>query len=178
MTIFIQKGDGPLSVRQATKRGLSYFEAQKMQFVREEGLLKGDQAYVEWANQWLNDNVENAANNLFNHQLTAYRASVARLERYRPADGRVEITEEQETGAFDPETGEAITETVVTAEAVDPLPATIERQVFDPETGESAGVETVPDPAITADDAERTAAQAVIDATPQEVRDFASPATP
>jgi len=31
MTVFIQKGDAPMSLRQGVKRGLRYFEAKKQQ---------------------------------------------------------------------------------------------------------------------------------------------------
>lgn len=178
MTVFIQKGDAPMSRRQAEKRGTRYFEAQKKQFERKQGLLENDPDYTAWAQQWVADNQVNAAHNLFNHQLANYRAAAARLARYRLAEGRAEITEQRETGEFDPETGAPITETVVTAPAVDPLPATIEQPVYDPETGAQTGTETVPNPEIVADDAERAAAQAVIDGTPQEVKDFAGEVQP
>lgn len=39
-------------------------------------------------------------------------------------------------------------------------------------SNEQTGTKTVTNPLIVQDDAERAAAQAVIDATPQEVKDF------
>lgn len=173
--IFIQKGDAPLSVRQATKRG-------KAHLVREMGAAgarPGDMdiltamdhadlpqrlldvlaalpgapaSYADYAASWEADNAVNGAHNLFNHQLAAYREAVARLTRYRLADGRAEITEERATGEYDPETGDEIIETVIVRPAIEPL---------DPL-----------DPRVAQDDAERAHAQAVIDATPQEVREF------
>ena len=170
MTVFIQKGDAPMFYRQAVKRGLRYFEAEKAYWEREAGLLMGSQAYIEWANQWMKDNQENAANNAFNVHLWEYRAAVARLAQYRLADGRPEVYEDQPTGAFD-DAGNAIMESVLVQAAIAPLDATVEQPAFDAE-GVQIGTETVPNPLIVQDDAERAAAQAVIDATPQEVKDF------
>jgi len=81
MTLFIQKGDDPLSVRQATTRGLRYFEAQKQQWEREQGIVTNDPGYVAWAEQWVQDNAINAENNRFNHQLAAYRCGLSRRGR-------------------------------------------------------------------------------------------------
>ena len=58
------------------------------------------------------------------------------------------------------------------------VPERVDLPVFDEVTGEQTGTETVPDPdtvAILEKDAEdRAEAQAVIDATPQAVKDFAA----
>ena len=116
MTVFINKGDAPLSVRQATKRGMAYVEAEMAQAgarTGDEELLRvipqeslparlldvvkalGHVPYEAFALGWEADNIVNGANNLFNHQLAAYRAAQARLARYRLADGRPEVTEER-----------------------------------------------------------------------------------
>lgn len=166
MTVFIQKGDKPLSVRQGTKRGLAHFNQQKQQFEREQGIVTDDPDYLVWAAQWVSDNAINAANNLFNHQLAAYRKAVDRLAQYALADGRPEQTFEEPTGQYDEE-GSEVMHTWVQA-GIDALPATIEQNVYD-EAGELTGTETVANPLIVADDAERAAAQAVIDGTPAEV---------
>ena len=142
MTVFIQKGDTPMSYRQAVKRGLRHFEAEKAYWQREQGIVESDPAYLAWAAQWVADNAVNEANNLFNHQLAAYRNALERLARYRLADGRPEVTNEQQAideqgqPVLDGETGEPVMETVVVQTAIDPLPATIEQPVYDPETGE------------------------------------------
>ena len=57
--------------------------------------------------------------------------------------------------------------------AIDPLPAEVERPIYDRVTGEQTGTEMVPNPEIVRDDAERTAAQAVVNDTPAEVIEFA-----
>lgn len=171
MTVFIQKGDAALSRRQAIKRGLHHFNAEKAYWEREQGIVESDPEYQAWASQWIADNLVNAENNLFNNQLDAYRKATARLDQYRLADGRPELTEEQPTGEYDEE-GNEITETVVVQTAIDPLEPTVEQPVYD-DDGNQTGTEIVPNPLIVADDAERDAAQAVIDNTPQEVKDFA-----
>lgn len=178
MTVFIERGDAPMSYRQAVKRGLRHFEAEKAYWQREQGIVESDPAYLAWAAQWVADNAVNEANNLFNHHLAAYRAAQARLARYRLADGRPEVTEQQQVideqgqPVLDGETGEPVMETVVVQAAIEPLPATIEQPVYDPETGEQTGTEMVPNPEIVSDDAERAEAQSLIDGTPQEVADF------
>lgn len=171
MTVFIQKGDAPLSYRQATKRGKRLLDAQKQQWQREQGIVENDPEYQAWAEGWIADNVVNAQNNLFNAQLAAYRKALARLDQYIVADGRPEVTDEQPTGEYDAETGEPLMETVVVQTVIDPVEPTVEQPVYD-EEGNQTGIETVTNPLIVQDDAERTEAQAVIDATPQDVREF------
>jgi hypothetical protein len=117
---------------------------------------------------------------LFEKQSRDYAEAVARLAQYRLADGREEVREDIVVGqeavldengvpAYDEETGEAImqdiTQNVITVTAIEPLPATVTE--VDIEGSESE----VSNPAIVKDDEERAAAQAVIDATPQEVID-------
>ena len=172
MTVFIQKGDAPMSYRQATKRGKRMLEAQKQQWQREQGIVENDPEYQPWAEGWIADNVVNGQNNLFNHQLHAYRKALARLDQYKVAEGRPEITEEQPTGEYDEE-GNEITETVVVQTAIDPVEPTVEQPVYD-EEGNQIGTETVTNPLIVQDEEERAEAQAVIDATPQEVKDFST----
>ena len=110
----------------------------------------------------------------FNQQLAAYRAATARLAQYRLADGRPELTEMQPTGeqVFNEETGEmeAVMAEVIVQTAIDPLEATVEQTTYDDEG--NATNETVDNPLIVADDAERAAAQAVVDATPDDVKAF------
>jgi len=118
------------------------------------------------------DLAETLALNSFNAQLAAYRTSAARLTRHVLADGRAEIWEDQPTGEFDPETGEPVTESVMVSAAIEPLEAEVEQDVTDPETREVTGTEMIPNPLIEADNAERSAAQAVVDNTPEEVSSF------
>ena len=201
MTVFIQKGDAPLSVRQATKRGMAHVAAELAQAGARKGdeeLLRvipqdmlparlvavlqgmGHPSYGSYALGWEADNLTNGANNLFNHQLAAYRSAQARLARYRLVDGQPEVTEEQQAidaqgqPVFDAATGEPVMEIVILQSAIDPLPLEVEQPVYDEETGEQTGTEAVPNPEVVRDDAERAAAQEVIEATPQDVVAFAA----
>ena len=111
----------------------------------------------------------------FNQQLAAYRVAVARLDQYIVADGRAEVREMQPTGeqTFNEETGEMedVMEEVITVRAIDPVEPTVEQTTYD-EDG-NATTSTIENPLITKDNAERAAAQAVVDATPQPVKDAA-----
>jgi hypothetical protein len=202
MTVFIKKGGLPLSVRQATKRGVAYVAAQLAQAgarTGDEELLRlipqenlparlsevvkalGHVSYEAIALGWEADNIVNGANNLFNHQLEAYRAARARLARYRLADGRPEVTEgrqvidEQGNPLFHEASGEPVMETVVVQAAIDPIPMEIEQPVYDEATGEQSGSIMVSNPDTDQDDKERAAAQTVIDQAPAEVIQFADP---
>jgi len=200
MTVFIQKGDAPLSVRQATKRGMSYVasdlalagarrgDEELLRVIPHDNLparlldvvqALGHVSYEAFALGWEADNFVNGDHNLFNHQLVAYRAAQTRLARYRLADGRPEVTEEQQAideqgyPVFDEDTGEPVMEAVVVQAAIEPHPAEIEQSVYDETTGEQTGTVMVPNSAVVRDDAERTAALAVIDSTPVDVIAFA-----
>lgn len=202
MTVFIKKGDVPLSVRQATKRGMAYVAAELAQAgarTGDEELLRvipqenlparlldvvkalGHVSYEAFALGWEADNIVNGANNLFNHQLEAYRAARARLVRYRLADGRPEVTverqviDEQGNPLFHETSGEPVMETVVVQAAIDPIPMEIKQPVYDEATGEQSGSIMVSNPDTDQDDKERAAAQTVIDQTPAEVIQFADP---
>ena len=121
---------------------------------------------------------------LFDHQLREYKAAVARLAQYRLADGQEEVIEDVVVGqepvvdsdgmfSYDSDgqvvMQDIIRKDVVTTVGIDPLPATVVDMSVD---SDGNFVETeVPNPRIVRDDEERTAAQAVIDATPQPVID-------
>lgn len=201
MSVFIEKGDAPLSVRQATKRGMAHVAAELAQAgarTGDEELLRvishddlpprlavvvqllGHVSYQAYALGWEADNLVNGEHNLFNHQLAAYRDAQSRLARYRLADGRPEITEELQAiddlgqPVFDETNGEPVMETVVVQAAIDPLPAEVERPIYDELTREQTGTEMVPNPEIVRDEAERADARAVVDEAPAEVIEFAS----
>jgi hypothetical protein len=115
----------------------------------------------------------------FNQQLAAYRVAVARLVQYVVADGRAEVREMQPTGeqVFNEETMEMedVMQEVITVTAIEPVEPTVTRMVYpdDPMSDAEPTEETIENPLITTDVAERTAAQAVVDATPQPVKDAA-----
>ena len=114
-----------------------------------------------------------AAERKFQQQLNAYNQSVARLTQYLVSVGREEVKAMQPNGqkSFNQETGqyEDVLVEMIMQTAIDALPETIEITQGFPEAVKS----TVRNPAIVLDEEQRAAAQAIIDATPQEVKDAA-----
>ena len=114
----------------------------------------------------------------FNQQLAAYRTATARLAQYVVSVGRTEVVESQPTGeqVWDEDT-EAMVDVmhdVITVTAVEAALATVTRWVYDETNIEAEPVEeTIENPVITTDVAERATAQAVVNATPQAVKDAA-----
>ena len=108
-----------------------------------------------------------AATKLYNQQLTAYKQAVARLEQYIVADGREELVEMQPTGeqVWNEDTMEMdnVMEEVVVQTAIEPVEPTIEVTTYSDDIDAEPVVETVTNPLIVTDEAERAAAQAVID---------------
>lgn len=113
----------------------------------------------------------------FNQQLAAYRTATARLSQYVLADGRAEVTEMQPTGeqVFNEETMEMedVMHEVITVTAIEPVEATVTRLVYSDDMDAEPTEETIENPLITTDVAERAEAQATVDATPQAVKDAA-----
>ncbi len=161
ITLGMQRGAPPMNPGQFQRRTLAYKENIWPTALRE---LHSD-AFVQWVAIMTPAIAQAELNYAFNHKLAAYRAAVARLEKYRLAEGRPEVTQEVETDKIN-EDGTPYVETVVAQAAIEPLPATVESVNADGQTVVS------PNPLIVADDAERDAAQDVIDATTQEVKDF------
>jgi len=111
----------------------------------------------------------------FNQQLAAYRTATARLAQYVVADGRAEVREMQPTGeqVWNEETMEMedVMAEVVTVTAIEPVEATVTRMVYSEDDPMAEPTEeTIENPLITADVAERAEAQATVDATPQPVK--------
>jgi hypothetical protein len=107
----------------------------------------------------------------FAQQVEAYKTAKARVAQYQLSVGVPESSETIVTGqAWNEEAMEMqdVTETIVTP-AIEPLEATVE--VTTQEIDEDPVTATVANPLIVKDNEERAAAQAVIDATPQPVKD-------
>ena len=113
----------------------------------------------------------------FNQQLADYRVAVARLAQYVVAEGRAEVREMQPTGeqVWNEETMEMedVMHEVITVTAIEPVEATVTRTVYSDDLEAEPTQETIENPLITTDVAERAAAQATVDATPQAVKDAA-----
>ena len=167
--IFVDKGDAPLSPGQLERKSQRVINNAYAPQEREKSIRLGDGKFDSYMEGFRADHAVNIANNEFNHKLDAFRKAEARLEKYRLADGRPEVYEDQPTGEFDEE-GNEVTVPVLVQTAIDPLEPTVEETTYD-EDG-NATTQTVPNPLIVKDDAEREAAQAVIDATPTAIKDF------
>jgi len=115
----------------------------------------------------------------FNKQLQAYKVATARLEAYVLADGRVDLTEMQDTTEYvvDAEgmlvltDGEPtfIQEEVIVQTAIEPLEATVEVTTYSEDIDAEPVTTIIENPEITQDNLERVEAQAVVDATPTAV---------
>ena len=116
-----------------------------------------------------------AATKLFNAQLAAYNTATARLAQYIIADGREEVTEMQATGeqVWNEDTMEMdnVMASVITQSAIEPIEPTVEVTTYGEDPESEPTVSTVTNPLIVTDVAEREAAQAVVDGTPQAVKD-------
>lgn len=113
---------------------------------------------------------------LFNTQASDYRTATARVAQYQLSVGRPEVTESLPTGeqVFNEETFEMddVMADVITQTEIEPLEATVEVTTYDPSDPEAEPTtETVANPLIVADDAERAEAQTVIDNTPTPVKE-------
>jgi len=111
----------------------------------------------------------------FNQQLAAYRTATARLAQYIVADGRAEVREMQPTGeqVWNEDTMEMedVMAEVITVTAIEPVEPTVTRMVYSDDMDAEPTEEIIENPLITTDNAERAAAQAVVEATPQPVKD-------
>ena len=118
-------------------------------------------------------------NAVFEHKLEKYKAAVERLSQHRLAEGLEEIVEETTESELNDieydEEGNAIPIMKVIQTAIEALPATVTVLEYPDMDGEEGIVDPVEveisNPDIIEDDAERAAAQAIVDATPQEVID-------
>ena len=173
--IFIEKGAAPVTEAQLNKRTQSYINRDWPEWKRERSIRLGDGEFNTYMAQVALDTDINRANNIFNQQLADYRVAVARLSQYVLAEGREELREMQPTGeeVFNEETGEmeAVMAEVVVQTAIEPLEPTVERTVYSDDPEAEPVVETIENPEITQDNLERAEAQAVVDATPQAVKE-------
>ena len=156
-------------------RSFTVGETSEYKALREDVITNAGAALDVDVPDWLQ---EDADQTLFDRQLADYRVAVARLAQYVVADGRAEVTEMQPTGeqVFNEETGEMedVMHEVITVTAIEPVEPTVTHMVYSEDDPVAEPVEeTIENPLITTDVAERTAAQATVDATPQPVKDAA-----
>ena len=109
----------------------------------------------------------------FANQLAEYKTAIARLAQYEVEKGRDEVKETRNTGRKvqnDKEEWVDETEEFISQTKIDPVVATVKKLIFK-DTVSDPTEETIENPLITTDKAERAEAQAVVDATPQAVKD-------
>ena len=113
-----------------------------------------------------------AADKKFTQQLSKYAEATARLSQYVLSQGRAEIKQMMPTGerVFNDKTAEMdpVLVEVTTHDSIEPVPLTVEVGEMNIATMEMI-ITTVDNPAVVQDLAERTKAQAVVDATPELV---------
>ena len=171
MTLFVTKGDAPLTDAQLEKRAQRNIAKVWPDQAREKSIRLADGAFDAFMSTFSTNHDVNITNNTFNWQLQEYRKATARLAQYVVADGRAEVWEDQPTGEYDEE-GNEVMESVLVQTAIEPLEPTVTRLVYSEDDPMAEPVEeTIENPLITTDVAERTAAQATVDATPQPVKD-------
>jgi hypothetical protein len=111
----------------------------------------------------------------FAQQLESYTTATARLTQYVVADGREEVTESQPTGekVWNEETEEIedVVRDVIIVEEIEPVEPTVTRILYSEDIDADPTEETIENPLITQDNAERAEAQSIVDATPQPVID-------
>ena len=166
MTVFVTKGDLPLTPAQLEKRAQKHIKRVWSDQAREKSIRLADGMFDAFMTSFSADHDVNLANNTFNWQLAEYRKATARLAQYVLADGRPEVWEDQPTGDYDEE-GNEVMESMLVQAAVDPLDATVEVTTYDVDG--NGTTETVANPLIVEDEAERAAAQSIVDGTPDDV---------
>jgi len=171
MTLFVTKGDAPLTDAQLEKRAQRNIAKVWPDQAREKSIRLADGAFDAFMSTFSTNHDVNITNNTFNWQLSEYRKATARLAKYVLADGRAEVWEDQPTGEYDEE-GIEVMESVLVQTAIEPLEPTVTRLVYSEDDPMAEPTqETIENPLITTDVAERTAAQVTVDATPQAVKD-------
>ena len=174
--IFVNQSGKPITEAQLQKRTQAYIDRDWPQWKRERAMRTDATDLNTYMAQVATDTDTNRANNTFNQQLADYRVATARLAQYIVADGRAEVTESQPTGeqVWNEDTMEMVDvmHDVITVTAIEPVEATVTRMVYSEDDPMAAPTEeTIENPLITTDVSERAEAQAVVDGTPQAVKD-------
>ena len=174
--IFVNKGDKPLTANQLEKRAQKYITRAFPLQRREESIRKDDGVFSGFMTAFSADHAVNVANNTFNHQLVAYKNAVARLEQYVLLDGQVEVREMQPTGeqVFNEETGEMedVLQEVIVKREIEPVEEFVEVTVYSDDPEAEPTVEQQRNPVVIQDEAEREQAQAIVDGTPEAVKEY------
>ena len=87
MTLFVTKGDKPLTPVQLERRAQTYIKRSWPAQDREKSIRLSDGAFDAFMVTFSSNHATNVANNTFNWQIQDYRKASSRLARYRLADG-------------------------------------------------------------------------------------------
>lgn len=170
MTVFVTKGDQPLTEAQLEKRAQAFIDRDWPAAAREESIRKGDGLFDEFISAFSEDHQINRELNAFNQAAVDYRRARDRLRQPVAAIGAEADYKLVETGEIDAE-GQPVTVEQLVSPAVAPLEPTIEKLVWSEDSDEPEVV-LVTNPEITRDEEERAAAQAIVDQTAEEVVAF------
>ena len=173
MTVFVNKGDAPISASDLDEGTQRHINLDWPAWKRERAMRTDPTALNAYMDQNALDTDTNRANNLFNTQLADYRKATARLAQIELSVGRAAYDEQIDTGqtVLDEDTM-AMVPVMETIQhpAIDPLPATVDGwDNTDPMNPVAA---QVPNPLIVQDEAERAEALSVQAATPAAVKAF------
>ena len=91
MTLFVTKGDAPLTDAQLEKRAQRNIAKVWPDQAREKSIRLADGAFDAFMSTFSANHDVNIANNTFNWQLAEYRKATTRLAQYVLADGRAEV---------------------------------------------------------------------------------------
>ena len=91
MTLFVTKGDAPLTDAQLEKRAQRNIAKVWPDQAREKSIRLADGAFDAFMSTFSTNHDVNITNNTFNWQLAEYRKATARLAQYVLADGRAEV---------------------------------------------------------------------------------------
>ena len=166
--IFAEVADDGKIYRTFTQGDNSAYQA-----MREDVIANAGAALDVDVPDWLQADADQT---LFDRQLAAYKTATARLAQYIVSVGRAEVVESQATGeqVYDEDTMEMVDvmHDVITVTEVEAVEATVTRLVYDETDIEAEPTEeTIENPLITTDVSERDTAQAVVDATPETVKE-------
>jgi len=176
MTIFVNKGDKPLTSDQLSDRTQAHIDLDWPQWKRERATRLGGvklTALNAYMTANATDTDANRINNIFNQQLSEYHKAMTRLNQVKLSVGRKAYSEKITTGeqVWD-DVKMAMVDVTQTIKhpAIKALPATVTG--YDNTDPLNPVVVQVPNPAIVTDKSERVVAQNVISITPAPVKAF------
>jgi len=173
MTVFVTKGDAPISASDLDEGTQRHINLDWPAWKRERAMRTDPTVLNTYMDQNALDTDTNRANNLFNQKLADYRKATARLAQIELSVGRAAYDEQIDTGqtTWDEDTMAMVpVMETIQPPAIAPLPAEVDGwDNTDPMNPVAA---QVPNPLITQDETERAEAKAIITKTTKAVKNF------